>query len=872
MEPPKEADDQRAMDAAARPSLPTRIISNPAVKYVVPLVVIAIAIYVLHDLASHVSWTAVKEDLASISPRLLIFSLLGTALSFVGIACYDVLGSRFLAPGKVPVRIAAMAGASGYAVSNLLGVSYLTGTALRYRIYSGIGLDITTTAGILAISWVAYWLGIILLVGSLLVLHPTGIATVLPISETTETAIGIALLVMLGVLIVYLRGGRKLNYGDFSLSLPSHGTTLYLIIAAVVDILGSALALYFLMPADLVASFPFFFVVYIGALALGILSHSPGGLGVFEAGMIAGLGAAGRSDVLAALLLYRLIYFVVPFAITCVGIAIVWSRNHHRSVGGAAKLSYQIVKPLVPALAAGISLLAGTVMLISGSLPAGEARLGFLRDIVPLSFVEFSHLTGSLVGVLLVVLSRGLFRRLRRAWLIAMILMAVGVVVSLIQGLAWVQALFLLGTMGLLGLFRPAFYRVGETSILRINGPWVLAIVALLAAIFWIGLFTYSHVEYQNALWWQFAWNGDASRFLRASFVVAIVFAAIIFNSIVMHRPQPNRQRHAIPAEVFGIVANSEDTDANISLMGDKDFLVSEDKTAFLAYADTGRSLISKGDPFGDEASGTELAWRLREMADQTGKRCAFYSVSSKLLPTYLDMGMSVLKIGEVARVDLQGFSLEGPSKRRFRQAKNRADREGAIFEIIPAAELAEIMPTLRKVSDAWLASKHGKEKSFALGAFDEEYLSNFDHAVLRDGETKEIYAFANLFKGANKQELSLDLMRHLPDGPKYAMDALFAELMLWGEAQGFHWFSLGAAPLSGLENRQLASLWNRIAGFTYGHGNHFYNFEGLREFKQKFDPVWSPNYLATQGGISVPLVLYEINQLVSGGVKGLIR
>ncbi|CAM5502217.1 Phosphatidylglycerol lysyltransferase [Frigidibacter albus] len=119
---------------------------------------------------------------------------------------------------------------------------------------------------------------------------------------------------------------------------------------------------------------------------------------------------------------------------------------------------------------------------------------------------------------------------------------------------------------------------------------------------------------------------------------------------------------------------------------------------------------------------------------------------------------------------------------------------------------------------------------------------------------------------------LSIDLMRYDPAGPKFAMDALFGEMMLWARAEGFGWFSLGAAPLSGLENRRHASVWNRIGGFVYDHGGKFYHFEGLRSFKQKFDPVWTPEYLACPGGLVVPQVLYEVNALVSGGLRDWLK
>jgi len=161
--------------------------------------------------------------------------------------------------------------------------------------------------------------------------------------------------------------------------------------------------------------------------------------------------------------------------------------------------------------------------------------------------------------------------------------------------------------------------------------------------------------------------------------------------------------------------------------------------------------------------------------------------------------------------------------------ARGRVAKEGYDFAIIPRADLPAHPAELRRVSDARMAMKQGGENAFALGSFDEPYLANFDHVVLRHRDTGRIVDFANLFQGGGRHELSLDLMRHDPAGPKVAMDALFGEMMLWGAVQGFEWFCLGAVPFAGLDNHQLASLWNRIGGFVYAPGEQFYHFEGLR-------------------------------------------
>lgn len=847
-------------------------LEKPAIRIAIPILVTLIALIVLRELSAHVKWADVKADVAGTSWKLMFVALCFTAFSFLSLSLYDVFAVQSVAKGEVPLPVAGMAGACGYAVSNCLGFSYITGTAIRYRIYASLGLDLGRVAGVIATSWIAFWSGFVLLLGGLLTLHPDGVSKVLPISDTTETVIGLCLLAALVALFIWLsRGGRRLAAGGVGFNLPGGKLAGLLTLAAIGDLFGASMTLYVLMPDDLDVGFPFFFTIYIGAIAVGILSHAPGGIGAFEATLIAGLGASGRSDVIAALLLYRVVYTFLPFAIASLSIAVASALTHRHHISGAATWVYRVIRPIVPMVAAGVAAVAGVILLVSGALPASSQSLGVLRDFLPLSFVEASHLVGSAVGVLLLLVSRGLFRKLYRAWIVAMLLMVAGFVASITKGLHTHEAIGMLCTIALLAMFRGAFYRVSGASIFRLNIPWLVSVIALLLVIFWIGLFAYSHVEYQNALWWDFAWNGDASRFLRSSLVVAVILGVVAVNSL-FGRDVPEQVRTEIPAVVERLALESEDTEAQISLTGDKQFLISPGEDAFLAYADTGNAVISKGEPVGDETAGQQLIWQLREMADREGKLCAFYSVSTKYLPTFLDLGLSILKIGEVARVPLKDFSLDGKSRKRFRQAKNRAEREGYVFEIIPKENLAPVLPELRKISDDWLQHKAGAEKGFALGGFDDEYLSYFDHAVLRKEEGGQIMAFANLFQGGHKSELSLDLMRYEPDSPSFVMDALFAEMMSWGAEQGFHWFSLGAAPFSGIENRQLASFWNRVGGFVYEHGEQFYHFEGLRSFKQKFDPEWSPNYLASPGGLAAPRILYEVNILISGGLRGLTK
>jgi lysylphosphatidylglycerol synthetase-like protein (DUF2156 family) len=194
--------------------------------------------------------------------------------------------------------------------------------------------------------------------------------------------------------------------------------------------------------------------------------------------------------------------------------------------------------------------------------------------------------------------------------------------------------------------------------------------------------------------------------------------------------------------------------------------------------------------------------------------------------------------------------------------------RDGAQFEVAPPASVDSLVPSLRAISDEWLAMHKSREKSFSLGRFDPAYLRQAHLAVVRvDGV---IVAFANLLTCARGETLTVDLMRYGKAAPRSVMEYLFIEAMLWGRAQGFKSFDLGMAPLAGLENQRHAPLGTRIGAFVYTHGGAFYGFEGLRRFKEKFDPKWEPLYLAAPSQMFIPLLLGRVALLTSGGIMGL--
>jgi phosphatidylglycerol lysyltransferase len=315
------------------------------------------------------------------------------------------------------------------------------------------------------------------------------------------------------------------------------------------------------------------------------------------------------------------------------------------------------------------------------------------------------------------------------------------------------------------------------------------------------------------------------------------------------------------------ILERQSNADARIALMGDKNFLFSESGNAFVMFGRRGRSWVSLFDPVGPQSEWPELVWRFLERAREQGGRASFYQVRPQTLPVYLDAGLRVYKLGEYAYVDLPGFSLKGKARADLRQALNRGEREQMSLDVLPPgqANIAE----LRVISNAWLAEHAAAEKGFSLGAFSEDYVRRCPVALVRLQGLP--VAFATLMVTELQDEASVDLMRHLNDAPNGTMDFLFAKLLLHFQAQGYRRFGLGMAPLSGMAEHPLAPRWHRLGRMLFSHGEHFYNFQGLRAFKEKFGPEWEARYLAAPGGMTPLFVLADVAALISGGMRGLI-
>lgn len=838
----------------------------------VPLLIIAVfvaALWQLHRALDDSRLHEVLHYFRVLTPANIGAAVLFTVAAYLVLTGYDVLALRYVRK-PLPYGEIALTSFISYAVTHSMGFGALTGGSVRYRLYSLAGLSGLEITAVIVFCGLTFALGSMVIAGIVLAATPDRLTALEGLPSPLVRGIGLLLLLLVAAWILWCGLRRRpIAVGRWAMVLPSAPLTLQQILLSCVEHMLTAAALYQLLPTGVGVGYPAFLGIYVIAIAASVVSHVPGGLGVFETLILTLLPGTATPQLLGALLAFRLIYYLLRLGTAALLLAV---HEVTRRRPAVLRLTHALRSQLAqsaPHFAAAATFVAGGILLVSGAVPTAHSRLDLVSRFIPLPILELSHFVASIDGIGLLLLAWALARRLDAAYVLTLALIGAGIVSSLLKGLAYEEAAVLAVVGLVLAPSRDVFYRRAALFDQRLSAGWMTAIVIVVAGSIWIGFFAFKHVEYSHELWWQFAFDARAPRFLRASLAVTIVGMSVaLWQLLRPAAPPPAPVQPGDLDRARRIIAASSDASAGIALLGDKSLLFSDSGRGFVMYGLHGRSWIALDDPVGPPEERAELAWKFRELADRFDGRAVFYRVDAENLPLYVDLGLSLLKIGEEARVPLAAFSLDSPAYRDLRYARRRAQREGGSFELVGPGGMLALMPELQEISDIWLAERKTREKGFSVGFFSADYLANFHGAIAR--KNGRIVAFASLWLSGDKQEVSIDLMRYRPGELYGVMDFLFAELMLWGQSQGYRWFNLGMAPLAGFEARPLAPVWYRLGAVAHKLGDHFYNFRGLRTYKAKFAPEWRPKYLAVRGGLAAGPALLDIAALISGDIRGI--
>lgn len=792
----------------------------------------------------------VRAALHSLDPFWLLIAAFATLLNIGVMGLYDVIvfehtRSRWLERWRY--------GAVSFAWSNFLTLGPLAGPAIRFWLYRpAVDKPSDLEGGVVSIA-TAFTAGL----GGW-----TVAAWLLPHADN-PIWIGILVTVAFVTTLAAVHIARAVFNRIERLATPTGGaiSALHLALVGWLDWLLGAFAFAACLRAtgvetSVIESIRVFFF----GQAIGLASLVPGGFGSADAFWIARLPLA-TSVATAALLAYRLIYYVIPWVMASL-LLLSWAT--HRATK-RLELARRLLAGFVGA--------AGLLILLSAASFSIRSRFALLNEYVPLPVVEVSHLAAAATGILLLVLARGMSRGYRAALNSTVVLLLMGVVFSVLKGLDWEEAVVLALVALLAASQRPLFTRRGR-------GDWVesrdvgVAFLALLVFIIFgtiayrVRTPTVSDIGTFRSVQWA---EVERNRFLRSATTLILVMsagAAYVLMRVPVRFRRLGDKELARALEMHAELGG--DTNAMLVASGDKDLFVDRDR-GFCLYRTIGPYLVVFSDPV--VRAPADRGAFLNALFDHAGnldRRPVFYQISLNWIPPLHDRGYAFFKLGEEAQVSLERFTLEGHAGKEYRQFLRRAERDGVRFRVLPPYEVERVLPELSAISATWLENKRVRERQFSIGFFDPDYLGRFPCAVVED-KSGRIIAFANMLLGPKNEELSIDLMRHLDDAPR-VMDFMFTSLFLYGKERGYQRFNMGMAPLSSVGEIRGAHTRERLANLFSQHGETWYNFQGLRLYKEKFGPEWVPRYMAYQNAWEWPVAIAHVSALIAGGWGRVLR
>lgn len=790
----------------------------------------------------------------------LAVAVLLTLLNYLILVGYDWLGVLYI---RHPMSFGRVALASflGNSVGNNFGMLF-GGSTIRYRLYSTWGVSATDIVKLVFTLVITFWIGLFGLSGTVFLIDPLPIPKELQMGMETTRPLGIILSSIAGLYLIVCAIGKPLRIGKREISPPPLGLSICQYVVASIDLLVAAAIVYVLLPAGIDVSYPKFVGIFLLAQVAVFLTQIPGGLGILEMSLLALLapGSDIKPALFASLLTYRVIFYLTPMVIGIVMLAgneIVMQREHLRRFFG----SYGNWTPdIAPRLTSLLVFLCGVVVVFAGAFPIADARMERLAGVLPLWIFEAASFLRGVLGVLLLLLARDLYRRIRFGWKLTLVTLAATSIAVMLSSLGYFQAILLLATAAVVGPLKHLFHRRGRLLTDRIAWSWVIAIGVVMFLAFWFFLFAYRQDGDYGFDFWRFGWSEHAPRSVRALLggaAVAVGFFLYRVTTVLSGRTETTTRRELLVAA--RIADRSVDPSAWLALGGDKRLLFNEKNTAMVAWAARNQFCVAAGDPVGNEADAFQIAWDFNEMSQQQALRPVFFLVSSQYRPLFEEMKLRLLHIADEAVIDLDQWPPDGAGL----QSSGNPD-PGFKYRVLTGNEIELLTPDLARVDAAWQAERGGKPLKFSSPVFVADQISSTPVLVLE--QDSRMIAFATLWPGADREMMSFGLVRYLPDSPTGVLDALLMEAIRHAREKGYRHFSFGPAPLSDLQSPALQEFRSQLMTLSFRMSPHFYSYQGLRNYLDRFSPQWKPLYLASPPGQPVKGILEDISMLIGSG------
>lgn len=585
--------------------------------------------------------------------------------------------------------------------------------------------------------------------------------------------------------------------------------------------------------------------LFIAATVIGIASMIPGELGSFDLMMIIGLSALGtpRETVVAWLLLFRLFYYLIPFAIGL----IFFFKNLGTTINARYKgIPISLLKELAHKFEVILLYFTGIMLVLSATIPEAFIRLPFLQRLNPIHSRVIVVFPAILLGFLLIVSGRGTSARVKRAYIPTIIIVTLTFLYSLLAGFRFSTGIFLALLLLFVIFSKNELFReqlVYSAEWMTIDGI-IMGSLAILYII--IGVYNSPNIHHRHRLPEFFLFPSERIWFV--GFIAILIVAFIILLLIRFLKNKRIQIGEALDESHIQHILSTYggNPDSQLVFLKDKKVFYynnGDEDTVFFQLSTFNNKILVMGDPSGKASDFEAATEALINEVDRYNYLPVFYENSEEMVMILHEFGYDFIKFGERAHVHLPDFTLSGKKMKGQRSSFNKVLKEGYQFDVITPPFSSETIYALKTVSDEWLGGR--KEKGFSLGFFSEDYLQRAPIAVIRNSDEK-IVAFANFMPTYTNSIGTIDLMRHSPEeAPSGTMDFLFINLFQYmRDEMGIEYFDLGMAPLANVGTSRKSFTQERIAYLVYNFGSRFYSFGGLKEYKDKYANEWLPKYV----------------------------
>ncbi len=514
-------------------------------------------------------------------------------------------------------------------------------------------------------------------------------------------------------------------------------------------------------------------------------------------------------------------------------------------------------------------LLSGLFLIVSALYPPLLDRFRMVSQVLPELLLKSSHKISFLIGLMLIMISKEIFFKVKRSYYITIALLILGGIFTFIKGLNYEEAIALLVVSIILRLSRKSFYR--KSIPIKLSNYTITSVIVIALTIFLIGYartFIHnnliSHLYIHDYYWRIFQFKrydllADATTY--GVFILFLIFLYVTREKIE-NDPIYSEKVDMNKVKEFLTKTTSGNSLTHLTYLGDKKVYWALNGEAMIPYTKFNDKIVVLSDPVVPRERLSDCIQEFQSYLDIYGYKASFLQVAEENLSIYHDNGYYFFKLGEEAVVNLETFNLVGSKMSSFRNILRRFEKDGYSFEIINPPYTKEFLEKLKNISDEWLGGR--KEKSFSIGWFNEAYLKKAPIAILKYNNTDEIIAFVSLMYCYDGKSIAIDLMRFRKKVPNSTMEFLFLNIILYFQEKGYKRFNLGEAPLSSVGLTPGSHLLEKFARLIYNYGQVFYSFSGLRRFKQKFKPEWEAKYLAYSSFLSLPDILIDTSVMTS--------